>query len=157
MNKHSIKYLIAAAGMLVITNTAYSGIYSDDLSRCLVEKSTSEDQTTLTKWMFTALSLHPAVSSMSGVTESDRENSIKDMAKMFMDLMTVKCKEQATKAIKYEGALAIQQGFRVFGQVAGQSLFQHPQVAAGISGLDKYVDNELLEQEIGLGASRKDP
>lgn len=135
---------------ILLSNLAHAGLYSDDLSRCLIEKSTEENTVTLTKWMFTALSLHPAVSSMSGVSASDIEMSNKEMAAMFMELMTIRCKEQAAKAIKYEGGIAIQQGFMVFGQVAGQSLFQNPKVAEGMSSLDKYMDKDLLEKELGI-------
>ena len=153
MFKNNLKKVFSFVAIMAISNATHAGLYSDDLSRCLVEKSSEENKTTLTKWMFTALSLHPAVSSMSGVSASDIEISNKEMADMFMDLMTVKCKAEAAKAIKYEGGLAIQQGFMVFGQVAGQSLFQHPKVAASMSGLDKYMDKELLEKELGIEKS----
>ncbi|MCF6253106.1 MAG: hypothetical protein L3J75_17835 [Methylococcaceae bacterium] len=137
---------------IYITSSAnsFAGIYSDDLSRCLVESSTPDDKTVLVKWMFTSMSLHPQVKSMSAVTPEDLEKSNKAVAEMFVNLLTVTCKAQAKKAINYEGGLAIQQGFNVFGQVAGKELFSNPEVAKGLSGLEKYMDTEKINSNLGL-------
>jgi hypothetical protein len=64
--------------------------------------------------------------------------------------MTDKCLSQAKKAIQYEGALAIQQGFNVFGQVAGQELFNNPNVAQGLADLEQHMDSEKLATLLGL-------
>ncbi len=127
-----------------------AGVYSDDLSRCLVESSTPSDKAVLVKWMFTSMALHPDVSEMSAVTESQRDSANKAAAEMFVKLTTETCLTQAKSAIKYEGAVAIQQGFQVFGQVAGQELFANPNVAQGLSGLEKHFDSEKLANSLGL-------
>jgi hypothetical protein len=46
---HKASALMALA--LLSTTPALAGIYTDDLSRCLVEKTTTEDKTTLVQWM----------------------------------------------------------------------------------------------------------
>jgi hypothetical protein len=127
-----------------------AGVYSDDLSRCLVESSTSNDKTLLVKWMFTSMALHPDVASMSNVTEAQREAVNKATAEMFVRLMTETCLAQSKKAIQYEGAAAVEQGFNVFGQVAGKELFAHPHVEQALSGLQNHFDPKKLEILMGI-------
>ncbi|MDX1592953.1 MAG: hypothetical protein R3298_01810 [Gammaproteobacteria bacterium] len=129
---------------------ARAGIYSDDLSRCLVESSTQDDKIVLVKWMFTAMALHPDVASMASVTDAQRDVANAAAAAMFVRLMTETCREPARKAIRYEGALAVQQGFTVFGQVAGQELFANPAVARNLAGLDRHIDYDRLNRGLGL-------
>lgn len=112
-------------------------LYSDDLSRCLVESSTSADKLTLVKRMFTAMSLHPAVKSMSNVSDKQIDNSNKEVAALFVKLVTVACKEQTIKAIKYEGQSAIQSSFNLLGQVAAKELFSNSDVVAGMFGIKR--------------------
>ncbi len=135
---------------LAFSTLSHAGIYSDDLSRCLVESSTAADKSKLVKWMFTSMALHPDVTSMSSVTDLQRDASNRDAAEMFVKLMTEVCLTQAKKAIQFEGPLAIQQGFSVFGQVAGQELFTNPNVAQALAGLEKHMDNERLASSLGL-------
>ena len=126
------------------TGMANAGMYSDDLSRCLVESSSPSDKTTLVKWMFTAMALHPDVAAMASVTPQQRDSANKAAADMFVKLVTETRLTQAKNAIKYEGPGAIQQGFNVFGQVAGKELFANPNVAQSLAGLQKHIDGEKL-------------
>lgn len=127
-----------------------AGLYTDDLSRCLVESSTPHDKTLLVKWMFTSMALHPDVASMSNVTEAQRDAVNKATAEMFVRLMTDTCLAQSKKAIQYEGAVAVEQGFNVFGQVAGKELFAHPHVAQALTGLQAHIDPKKLENLLGI-------
>ncbi|MBS98358.1 MAG: hypothetical protein CMI01_06740 [Oceanospirillaceae bacterium] len=145
INFRSIALLIGIS----FSGSINAGIYSDDLSRCLIESSTPSDKATLVKWMFTAMALHPDVASMSAVTPQQRDEANKDAARMFVNLMTETCLEQARKAIRYEGPVAVHQGFNAFGQVAGQELFANPEVAQGLTGLEKHMDLEKLESALG--------
>ncbi|MBY0417860.1 MAG: hypothetical protein K2W88_07350, partial [Pararheinheimera sp.] len=69
---------------------------------------------------------------------------------MFMRLMTETCLVQSKKAIQYEGAAALEQGFNAFGQVAGKELFAHPNVAQALAGLQTHIDTKKLEAVLGL-------
>lgn len=130
--------------------SAQAGVYSDDLSRCLVESSTEKDKALLVKWMFTSMALHPDVASMANVTQAQRDAANKDAADMFARLMTMTCLEQSKKAIQYEGAAAVEQGFNAFGQVAGKELFAHPNVAQALAALQNHIDTKKLEIALGL-------
>ena len=91
------------------------------------------------------MSRHPSVSAMTKITNEDVDKHNKAAAELFTRLLTETCVEQSKKAIKNEGAVAIQSSFQVLGQVAAGELFASPDVAAVMSGLDKHLDAKKLE------------
>lgn len=135
---------------LLQSNISYAGPYTDDLSKCIVESTTTSDRTAMVKWMFSAISFHPAVKPISSVSQQELEEANRQVAELFMSLLTESCKQQARKAIKYEGEIAIQTSFHILGQVASQEMFANPDVAAGVSGLEKYIDTDKLESSLGI-------
>ena len=141
---------VLAISALLLMSAANAGTYTDDLSRCLVESSTSADKAVLVKWMFTSIALHPDVAAMANVSAEQRKASDKATAEMIVRLMSVTCQEQAKKAIKYEGSSAIEQGFQVFGQVAGKELFADPNVAQALGALEQHVDAKKLAKALDL-------
>ena len=128
-----------------MSTTSFAGIYTDDLSKCLVESTTKKDRVALVKWMFSAASLHPAVKSISSVTAEDLDNANKITANLFMKLLTDSCVKETKKALKFEGQTTIETSFRVLGQVAGRELFSSPEVAGAMAGLEKHIDQEKLQ------------
>jgi hypothetical protein len=52
---------------------AQAGVYTDDLSQCLVKSSNGADRLVLVQWIFSALSLHPAVQPLASVTSEQRD------------------------------------------------------------------------------------
>jgi len=137
--------LLAALCLLGAVAPSHAGPYTDDLSRCLVEKSTAEDRSLLVQWIFVAMAQHPSVSALTKVGSSDVDKYNKIAADLFMKLLTQTCVDDTKKAVKYEGAIAIQTSFQVLGQAAAREIFSHPDVAKMMSGLDKYVDKSKLE------------
>ncbi|HVF15656.1 MAG TPA: hypothetical protein VNA21_02060 [Steroidobacteraceae bacterium] len=130
---------------LLAASSANAGVYGDDMSRCLVEKTTKEERISLVRWMFVAASAHPAVADIASVGADELDKSNMVLGELMTTLLTDRCKEQTKKAIKYEGPAAIQLGFQVLGQVAGSDLFASPEVAKGMAGLEKHVDKQKLE------------
>ena len=84
------------------------------------------------------MSLHPAVGSLSSVGAEDVDASNEAAAQMFVRLLTETCPGQARKALQYEGALALQQGFGVFGQVATGIVCQSRSGAGLVRSRDIY-------------------
>lgn len=144
------KVILPLALLICMQPKVYAGVYGNELSKCLVESSTADDKLVFVKWMFTAMSLHPHVKPLSKVTPKQRDDSDKNMANIFLQLMTVRCVDQAKKALQYEGQTAIESSFRIFGQVAARELFSHPDVANGLSGLERHVDSEKLRKTLGI-------
>lgn len=140
------KMLIALGVLsgLMLSQSAFAGLYADDLSKCLVASTTQQDRMALVRWLFSAASLHPAVKSIVTVSEKQLDESTKQTAQLFMRLLTVSCKPQAEKALQYEGPVTIELSFRVLGQVAGRELFTSPEVAVAMSKLQKYVDQKKI-------------
>ncbi len=139
-----------AAALLVFSVPSTAGIYSDDLSRCLVESSSSTDKMVLVRWMYTAMSLHPAVKPLAQISAAQVDQANKEVADLFVTLLTETCNAETRKAIQYEGPVAMQSSFEVFGKVAAGELFSNPDVAAGMAGLDRHMDKEKLSQALGL-------
>lgn len=135
---------------LFMTNAVYAGPYTDDLSKCIVESTTTEDRTELVKWMFTAMSLHPAVKQVASVSTEQIDEANKQIAALVVKLLTKTCNKQARAAIKYEGQIAIQSSFEILGQVAAKELFANKDVAAGLVGLGKNIDKKKLDDSLGI-------
>ena len=133
--------VLAALGA---ASPCFGGIYTDDLAKCLVESTTSQDRTTLVRWMFGAATAHPDVASIAKVPPAVMEKSNAEVADLLVRLLTQSCVDKSKKAIKYEGPAAIQMSFQVLGQVAGTELFSNPEVQKATAGLEKHIDKEKL-------------
>lgn len=131
--------------LLGLGSPAFAGVFTDDMSRCLVEKTTLEDKTALVQWIFVAMSRHPSVVSLTKVTEDDIKLSNQRAGALFMKLLTESCVDVTKKAIKAEGPIAIQVSFQVLGQAAVGELFTSTEVSKVMAGLDQYLDSKKLE------------
>ena len=135
---------------LIPPQVAEAGPYTDDLSKCMVQSTTANDRLGLVRWMFSAAATHPAVKSIVFVSEQQLDDANKTVAELFMKLLTVSCRQQTQRALKYEGIRALQSSGEVLGRIAGQELFSSPEVQAGMAGLDKYFDSEKLESLVAV-------
>ena len=141
---------LAILTVLFMSFSVSAGIYTDDLSRCLVDKTTAKDKDVFVKWMFTALSHHPLVEKDVSLSAEAVDEANKNMAELMVGMLTVRCLDAAKNAIKYEGQASIQSSFSVFGQVAGQELMGNPKVAESLSGFDKHLDSDLFNRRLGI-------
>jgi hypothetical protein len=135
---------------LILTLPAHAGPYTVDLTKCIIESTTKTDREEFVKWMFSAISMHPAVKSLSSVSEEQMRDANEKVAKLLMRLLTESCRVKAGKSIKYEGQIAIQTSFQILGQVAAQELFTNQDVAAVMADLEKYLDGDKLKSSLGI-------
>ncbi len=143
------KRIISLATVLVtvaFSVPAFAGLYTDGLSRCLVESTTAADKHALARWMFATAALHPEVRSIASISPEEREEINRGMASLLERLLTVACKTEAQKALQYEGPATMEASFQILGQVAGRELFSNPQVAAGLAATMSYVDKQKLRE-----------
>ena len=138
--------MIVAFSAMAFASGSEAGVYADDLSRCLVEKTMPEDKVALVKWMFTLISVHPSVATMTNVTPEQLDASNKAVGELFMKLLTESCREETKRAIKYEGPAMMHRSFEMLGRAATAELFASPEVKAGFSGVGKYVDEKKLQE-----------
>jgi hypothetical protein len=134
---------IALAGCCLVslwTTGASAGPFTDDLSRCMVRASTSQDQLVLVKWMFSAFALNPEVAPLSNITPEQREGLNQQTADLMQRLLLSDCREQTIAALKNEGTVSLQTSFSVLGAVAARGLMSGPSATAGLLGLVRHFD-----------------
>jgi hypothetical protein len=124
---------------------ASAGPFADDMAKCLVRATTAADKTMLVQWMFAMMSLHPDVKQLSSIAADKRAVLNQSMGDLMVALLTDRCVAESREALKNEGASTIESSFNTLGQVAAQSLFANPDVAAGIAEFGKLVDGEKLK------------
>lgn len=133
------------ATLIAFPSLASAGVYTDDLSRCLVKATTPEDQNAFIKWMFMAMALHPMVSKYATISDAQRAEANEAAGKLMNKMLLESCREATVQAVKYEGLAALQAGFQVFGQVAGMGLMSHQDVAVALQGLGQHVDETRMK------------
>jgi len=151
---------VAAALTGVVVSPASAGVFTDDLSKCLVAKASPDDQTAFVQWIFAAMAFHPAVKPLSNIPQPRRDEIDSKAGQLMMRLMTVDCRAQLVSALKYEGHSAIEGAFGVLGQVAMQGLMSDPAVNKGMESLGKNIDGAKLQEvfnEAGVPAATATP
>ncbi|MGW8248877.1 MAG: hypothetical protein ACWGOV_12300 [Acidiferrobacterales bacterium] len=144
MNRKSIITFTFLALASFASVSAQAGIYGDDMAKCLVRSTTTQDRSVLVKWIFAAAASNPEVKSMVSVSEHQRNRLNKSIAKLFERLLTDSCRKETQAAYKYEGKATISSSFNLLGQVAGRELFSDPNVTKSVSGLAQYIDKEKM-------------
>jgi hypothetical protein len=137
--------VISAALFCALSSSAEAGVFTDDLGRCMVEKSTDADKTQLARWMFAAMSKDPSLSKMANITQADRDKLNKGAADLFSRLMLLDCRLQAVAAVKNEGTSAFGQAGQVLGAAAAHKLMSSPEGEAELGKLDDYIDKKAWE------------
>ena len=143
----------AAAALAVQAAPASAGLYTDDLTRCVVDKATDADKLGFIRWMFSAMSAHPGVKDLSASTPEQRAALSKQAGNLITRLLTEDCRPQTVTALKYEGAGAITGSFEVLGKVAMQGLMSDPSVQQAMNGLQSPENDkkfEALGKEAGI-------
>jgi len=152
--------LAATALAAVFAGPASAGVFADDLSKCLVAKTSTDDQTAFVQWIFSAIALHPAVQPLSNIPQSKRDELDSKAGQLMMRLMTVDCRPQLVSALKYEGSNTIEIAFGVLGKVAMKGLMAHPAVNKGMEALGNGLDSAKLQEvfkEAGVPAEAPPP
>jgi hypothetical protein len=148
-----------AAGIFCVValcgSTASAGIYTDDLSRCLVRSSSEQDRTLLTRWMFISMASNPAVKSLATVTPQVRTEANQGIARLFERLILTDCRKETIEALKYDGRGAFEAGFQTLGMVAGRELMMGPGMADETREMETLLHKdqwEALAKEAGVSA-----
>lgn len=137
--------LVLAAASAAAPSPAHAGPFTDELSKCLVEKTTTQDKSLLVQWIFSMMAMHPDVQGLASVPVAKREDVSRRTGKLFEDLLVVRCKPEAQKAVQYEGQGVFAASFEVLGKIAAGGLFSDPTVAKESAKLGQYVDQKKLE------------
>jgi len=138
-------FCLAAAILAVQAVPASAGLYTDDLTRCVVAKSTDADKLALMRWVFSAMSAHPAVADLSKTTAEQRTAIARQSGDLMIRLLFDDCHAQSVAAIKYEGPESLKSSFEVLGKIAMQGLMTDPAVQNGMASLGTPTATEKLK------------
>lgn len=144
-------WMAAAAGLGA--TPAQASVYSDDLGKCLVAKTSDADRAGLVKWIFVAVSANPAVRDMAHVSPAQRDAAPRQAAALMQRLLATDCRPATVAALRYDGTEAIANAFRLLGEVAMRGLMSAPPAVAELQTLDRHADQatwEALGAEAGL-------
>jgi hypothetical protein len=150
------RMLVAAITLAMLAghpSAAHAGLYTDELSKCLVAKASDSDKTTLVRWIFASITASAAVRSMSTTTPSERLALHRSTASIFERLTTVACRPEVVTALKYEGPHAFETSFGVLGEIAMRGLMSDPLVGAEMQAFGQFFDKEkmrALGKEAGI-------
>jgi hypothetical protein len=137
---------VAVVALILLTGlhgpVAQAGVHTDDLSKCLVKSSNDADRSVLVQWIFSGLSLHPAVQPLISITTEQRDAFNEKVAALLSRLLVEDCRKEAIDALKHEGSAAFDASFQVLGQVGSRDLMTEPHVAKGLSGLATYLASD---------------
>jgi hypothetical protein len=135
------------AGVLVLVGwmPAHAGPLTDELSQCLLKSTSDDDRTLFIQWIYAAMSSHPKVSAMSSITPEFADQLNRRAADLVTELLTSRCRGEATQAVKAEGEAALRGSFEVLGRVGMQGLMADPKVTEYLTGLGRYFDQQKLK------------
>lgn len=129
----------------------YAGPYTDDLSNCILESTTPEEQMEFVKWVFSTRSLYSKANKTRPEISQEQINAGNEQtANLFMRVMTRSCKEKAVKAIKFESEFVLQTTLSLLEQVAGPDILTTLDIVAVTALVEKYIDVEKLRSTLGI-------
>lgn len=136
----------AALAALFCAAPVQAGPFSDELSKCLVKSATPADLEIIIRWAFAAMASHPAVKPIVSMTPEQHTEYTRSAAELFQRLMLKDCRPETVAAVKFEGAAALETGFKVFGEVSFRGLTTDPAVAKEFESLGSYADDAAWSQ-----------
>lgn len=139
-------FVLVAAAMLLFSTTAQAGPYADTLGRCLTSATSSSDQATLIRWIFTSVSVHPEINDVGEIDPSTRDQIHQEAASLYERLILDDCREETREAVRNEGASALESGFGVLGETAMQRLMQNDHVMEEMTTYLDHMDEETIEE-----------
>jgi hypothetical protein len=138
----------AAVALGLTATAAEAGPYADLLGRCMVSKTTPQDQLVLVRWIVKAFSSHPAVSDAVTVDPAAVAPIQSAMAAYTERLFLADCLTESREAARYEGEAALVQAFGFVSSIAGGEVTASPEVAGVLQGYIALIDQPRLEREI---------
>lgn len=136
-----------------VSASAHGGVFTDDLSRCLVAKTSDADRTTLMRWMFAAMSMSPAISDLAQVNQAKLDLINKKAADLYSRLLLVDCRHETVAALRNEGVQSLGEAGQVLGATAARGLMNSPEGRAELSKFGDLADKtqwKALGDEAGI-------
>ena len=133
--------------------SAQAGVFTDDLSRCLVAKTSEADRTILMRWFFAAMSMSPAIADLAQINQAKLDLINKNAADLYSRLLLVDCRRETVAALKNEGVESLGEAGQVLGATAARGLMNTPEGRAELSKFGDLADKtkwKALADEAGV-------
>ncbi len=121
-----------------------AGPFTDDFSRCLITKTTSQEKTDLVRWIYVTISFHPQLAEMSNLSSEDVEMVNIRIADYMTNVFAYKCNRELIEAIKYEGEDSVVATFELLGEIAITEIMNDEGVAMASEFFTQYLDQSIL-------------
>ncbi|MCK9538972.1 hypothetical protein [Dokdonella sp.] len=144
---HGFALLLALAGALAagLPARVAAATATEALGTCLADETSGRDRKMLARWVFVAMSTHPTLKDVASVSAAARDAADREMATLVTRLLSEDCPAQTARAMREDGASALEGAFGSLGELAMVELMSHPAVAASIATYTKYLDDEKLK------------
>ena len=144
-----LRTMLLFSALAALTSPASAGVFGDDLSRCLVKKTSTDDEKVLMRWMFSAFSADPALAPLSNIRPDQRKQITADAARVYNRLLISDCRTEAVSALKSEGGAVLGPAFGTLGRSAANGLFRSPAAEAELDRLAEGFDDQALKKLFG--------
>ncbi len=143
------KFLISffSIPFFLITNqkAVFSGAFTDELARCMVNSTTPNEKIVFMEWTIRLFSEHPELKDLVQISEKQKITVDKKLGNVFTTLVTLRCKEETKKAIKFEGFEQAVSAFGALGSASTRTIMAHPDVMESSQDYAKYMDLSSLD------------
>lgn len=112
----------------------------DALGQCLTMKSTGSDRIAFAGWMVAAMASAPQLKGLAVVSQENRENLNRDLARIFTRLVTIDCRDFTRPLMKAGNTKAFSSAFEVFGRLAMQELTGNPEAEQAMGEFSNYIN-----------------
>ena len=136
--------LLSALAML--PSYTFASQEAQQLAVCLTDSLNGKERKNLAKWIYLGMSTHSIIKPFSNVTEQDIDDTNRYVGALVTRLLTEDCPKQAKAAIDVGGQGAMENAFRLVGEVAMQELMTEPSVGNALGAFDKYLDQEKFDK-----------
>lgn len=135
----------AALAFLLVPQTASAqSAATQALSACVLRSATADDDITLSRWLFIAMSRHPSVAQFASVSDSQRVDANRQMGALVNRVVLDACANETRAALAADGEAAIEAAFAAFGRRAMSQIMGNPDVNAGVVEMSSYIDGARL-------------
>jgi hypothetical protein len=145
-----ILMLAATIVVMSLSSRVNAATSIETTSTCLTDSTSGRDRKEFVKWVYLAMSQHPEIKDLVGVTPELTEESNQNIGQLMTRLLTEDCPNEVRDMIKENGPSSMSKAFEVLGRVAMMELMSDPSVSSAMSKLDQYTDQERIRDALSV-------
>lgn len=146
----AVAILLAA---IFSASPSVAGTHGDELTKCMLQSWTAENQATFKKWAFSMFAQDPVFVDLPHPSQAQTDELAKKIVGDLERLIMVNCRKEATAALKNEGPTALSPSLRALSQSMGQSWSDNVSQSLNLAGVLKFMDRSKwrdLYKEAGV-------